>query len=763
MYTKIKNAVLLSLFVVLTFSILANIPTVIAPMGPRTEDLIIRFYSDVPATYAALKVGDIDLMAFTGWSVGLPAHDGKQFDSDLYMDAIADPNIQLAPIMGNDIVAFDFNNNCTMDWYPGIRSPMNYRDFRVALAHLVDKDYYVNSIKDGFACRIDVPIPCTQSGWWNTSLTGVNYPYPYDSCLSEGWLDGAGFDQGSTPNPHYDALFPCSAQFIRVYPPDHQLAGQDLHPLIFKHRADDYMRHYAAYEFMSNIRKMGIPVIEEIVGKEQANAQVMQDRNYHIYTSGWVVKKWPIYLYHLYYGDYWFPGGSNYVTGRNCTGGHNFPRIDEALEELWHSQDYTGAQDVCKKAQSHMIQECISVWLWSSQSYVAYSNLLGTVNMEGYGLVNKYTFWNTYRVDGSPIVVGLADPPIQLNVMYSSWIYDWLCLDRIYTHLINEPPYDLSADQPWLAKDWLIETWIDPQDGREKTKVTYWLNSDAWWVEPVTGNMHSQVTAHDIEFSIWMAYALDDCWHYPDVRDVHHTRILDSHTIEVYFNTNSYWAVYWIGEELPIIPKYLWIQNFCIDEYHAEILDRPYVPCEKFQLPIPTIVQTIQVWLDGIPLVEGVDYNLVAKDGCHNWIHWLIPANPGQLLEILYFTPLIPAHGYIPGGFAWEEKLVGCGMYYVVDLVPGVGGHIALKKNQFFFLETPALGEVDFVVKSNGCYKVDIFDVVLAAGAYGSQGSGIPSTNWFPGADLAPVECKIDIFDIVTITGQYGREWGCDP
>ena len=408
-----------------------------------------------------------------------------------------------------------------------------------------------------------------------------------------------------------------------------------------------------------------------------------------------------------------------------------------------------------------MIDECISVWLWSSQSYVAYRNLLGVVNMHAYGPVNKYTFWNAYTPTGGPIRVGLADPPLQLNVMYSSWIYDWLCLDRIYTHLINEPPYDLAADTSWLAVDWLIETWVDPQDDQEKTKVTYQLDPDAFWVEPVTGNMLDPVTAHDVEFSIWMAYALDDCWHYADVRDVHHTRILDDYTIEVYFNTNSYWAVYWIGEQLPIIPKYLWIQNFCIDEFYNQILEQLYNPGEKMRLPIPTVVQTIQLWLDGIPLVEGVDYNLVAREGCHNWIQWLIPALPGQLLEIFYYTPIWDVHGYIPGYYAWQEKLVGCGMYYAVDHVAGVGGYIALKKNPFFFSETPLLGEVDFVRKPNGCYKIDIYDVVMAAGAYGSQGSGLPSTNWLPGADLAPPECRVDIYDIVTITGKYGIEWDC--
>jgi hypothetical protein len=76
-------------------------------------------------------------------------------------------------------------------------------------------------------------------------------------------------------------------------------------------------------------------------------------------------------------------------------------------------------------------------------------------------------------------------------------------------------------------------------------------------------------------------------------------------------------------------------------------------------------------------------------------------------------------------------------------------------------METPLLGAIDFIRKPNGCYEVDIYDVVIAAGAFGSSGTGVPTPNWFPGVDVASPGGKIDIFDIVTITGHYGEAW--DP
>jgi ABC-type transport system substrate-binding protein len=768
-----KKASIAILTLILALSITANTRVAQSAKGPRSDDLVFKFYATVDQAYVALKAGEVDLLGYIGWSVGLPLHDGEQVHYDLYQDAIADSNIQLAPIQGNDVVGFDFNNNCTISWYPGIQSPMSYLSFRQALAHLVDKDYIVDVFKGGLADRIDVPIPRSQRGWWNPAVTGAAYPYPYNSTVAAALFAADGFVQGTTPNPYFDPVYPSSAMFIRTYPIGHpQKPGQDLDPIIFKLRIDDNPRHSAAHHFISEMQKSGIPVQYVEEPKESLFHQVMGERNYHIYTSGWTVKKVPIYLYKLYHSDFWHPYGANYVTGVDCSGSNNYPALDIQLQQLWHSPNFAGSIGPCNVAQQIMVNQCISVWLYSSRGYVPYRDLLGVVNMDGYGPVNKYTFLNAYKTDDSPIRVGLANAPISLNVMYSDWICDWLCLDRIYSHLLNEAPYNLAADQAWIAKDWEIGTWFDPQDALNKTKVTYWLREDVYWVRPITGDLDYQFTAHDVEFSIWFAYALDDCWHYFDVKDVHHTRIINDWGIEVYFNTSSYWAYHWIGEELPLIPKYLWLDNFCNFTYASVTVDRPYVPCEKFLLPAETIVQVEEVYLDGVPLTEGIDYNIVAKDGSHNWFHWLIPGLPDQLLEIYYWTHtwFSPSpRGYTPGDsfYWWGEKMEGCGMYYITDLIPGVGGYMTLKRNRFYFLETPLLGEIDFQWRwtagpkpRNGYFEINIFDIVLAAVAYGTQGHGIPDPKWFPGADVAPRECEIDIFDIVTIAAQYGNRWG---
>jgi parallel beta-helix repeat protein len=63
---------------------------------------------------------------------------------------------------------------------------------------------------------------------------------------------------------------------------------------------------------------------------------------------------------------------------------------------------------------------------------------------------------------------------------------------------------------------------------------------------------------------------------------------------------------------------------------------------------------------------------------------------------------------------------------------------------------------IEIIPDLNGDGKVDIYDIVLAAAAYGSN-QGDP--NWNPYADLAPPYGKIDIYDLVTCAYHYGKTW----
>ena len=64
------------------------------------------------------------------------------------------------------------------------------------------------------------------------------------------------------------------------------------------------------------------------------------------------------------------------------------------------------------------------------------------------------------------------------------------------------------------------------------------------------------------------------------------------------------------------------------------------------------------------------------------------------------------------------------------------------------------LVKIKMIGDINGDGQVDIFDIVLAADAYGTV-PGDPL--WNPDADVAPVFGKVDIFDMVTVGSRYGE------
>jgi len=763
--------------VILAISAFATMqPPVTAPLPRHCKGLDMYFYGNPEIAYAALKAGEIDLMCYNLYC--------KQVQ-----DAEMDPNIQLAAYDANEYFGYDLNNGYTIPSYPDVRNPLNMLEFRQAIAYAVDKDYIVEAILQGYAYRIDVPIPYPQQGWWNPLVTGTNYPYEYDMNAANALLDAAGFDD-------YDQ------DGWRNYPLDWpgregQIGVRDepnLDPLIIYIRSDSKpyvtdIGYYIHYQ-LSDLR---IPSNWILGNNAICYPQVFCEHDYHIYTSVWIVKKYqPLYWMPMFHSMFWYPCGPNYVTGLDESGMPNYPELDESLEGAYYATDMDSSMDYCRISQQIFVDECISIALFSPRSFMAYSRyLVGVVNMDCYGINNKYTYLNAYKVDNpstpfdesqEPIKIGLPNAPLNLNPMYSPMnllapdvMYSgWQVMDEtVYTHLTNEQPNALSIDVPWVAQDWEVSTWYDPQDDEEKTMVTYWIRKDVWWHAPVTGEPVQQFTAHDVEFSIWYIYAFDDGWQWHSVMDVHHTNIIDDFCIEVYFDVESMWTVHWI-EQIPLFPKYEYLELLCEQRMVEFVIDYPVFPSDKMIFTEDQVMQVIEVWKmpEGIPLVEGVDFEIFATgppDYCHNEIHWLRPLEPGEMIHIVYWTPVLDPHGYYLAGLDWSLTWYTLGTHFPVAIGPGV--YAIFNCNPTHFLGAPPLGEIDWawtwvgtVKPRSGYFQVNLYDAVMLLRAYCSRGDGPYNPNWVPGADIDASDlCHIGLYDAVTLLTNYGRRFGTPP
>jgi hypothetical protein len=723
---------------------MAAFPSASAVKGPRNDDMTVTFYSTQELAYTALTTGEIDLVLF----------DITPTQADA---AFTNPNIITAKVPESGFYEFDLNNNYSIPTYPGIRSPMNYTEMRQVIAFLSDKDYYVGTLLGGKAARIDQMIAAPYHGWTNATEEYPYYPYEYSPAAAQALLNSKFPVNTSQANPYYDPGDPLSSQYLRNYPDDHpQKAGQVLDPMMFKVRSDSTPRLEAGRGIVNELRSMGVPINSQEATSTVLSAIVMQQFDYQFYTGGWSVGRFPpLSLYGLYHSINAFSGGSNYVTGGNIVTYNSsnkdplspllyrsHPQLDELLYHCNYALSYSEAVTYCKLAAGWMVENAVNVPLWSTAGYWAWNkNLLGVINMQGDDPENGYTFQNAYKIDGSAIRCGTINNPVAANIVYSNWVYDYNILDRMTLYGgVDVPAYNIAADQPGFVTAWNTTTW----DGGNKTLVQMSIRDDGYFAKPVSGDPGENVNASCYFFNAWLDYQVGDGWFSTSFIDLDHVVITSPYSFDIYFTSLSYWNTYYC--QGPLRPVDTWLSQ------GAGFINQTVETFTDPTTPGPIGLAYGPVWIDYVtfnsaPLTMFTDYNIVQGS-----LYIYSTLGTGTLeVSYHYITTPTSLRGTTAGGLAWQTIFEGAGQYYCTGF--DLNTAASYKKNPFYYMVTPPLGEIDFVKKTDGNYKIDIFDLTLAGGAFGSQGTGVPSANWFAGADLAPNAGVVDILDISTVTG----------
>lgn len=757
----------------LPVSAIPNFPT---DHGPRTSEMGVYYYTDDTSCYSALKTGAIDFMA---WPLTRTQVE----------DAKTDPDIVLGEQVEMGMMEFDINNNYTLSaCRADHRNPCNDLHFRKAIAHCVDKDYIVDEILEGYASRMDVPLPKPQSAWWNPEVTGENYPYPFSLASAEAELDAGGFT-----DPDENG--------IRNYPEGWfgKSHDDDLDPILFYIRQDDPERTAAGQHLAANLEAVNVPVDEKIVAREVCYDAVMSQKCYHIYTGGWGLGRFPTTLFFLYHSRFWTPVGTtgyNYVTGMNSTNQPNYPDLDDALADIYYADviDVNDLIPVVYNAEEIFVNYAVMIPLWSAVTYQGWRSwCAGMVNEDSYGPENSYTFMNVYEADvpgndhPNEFRMGIAQIPGMLNPVYNEWFYEYQSTDRVFDNGRNVQPYNIYADQPWIFQDWNFSTW----DGGSKSKLTIWLRKDISFVNSIDGTWLYNATTDDFLFSVWFVNAFDDGWNWDTTMDVDYVNVIDDYCVEIYFTSKSYWFFY-AGYTPYLFPKQVYeMEPLCVhhvsESYTVGSAKLPTTPG-----PINTT--------DGTDLfkpvqIESINASAYIKQGNATggmgqmgrpWIYIDESLTPGTVVTVDYWAAGDSSGTYM-GGLTWAETLIGCGQYYVTDVKKEAGGWFKCKANDYYFMETPLLGEIDWVwywgPRDNtrpapdepngprtGNFKIDLYDATMVNVPYGAQGKGGPeygnemSENWFPGADVSPAGGKIDLYDAVTVSGpHYGLTFGEPP
>lgn len=205
------------------------------------------------------------------------------------------------------------------------------------------------------------------------------------------------------------------------------------------------------------------------------------------------------------------------------------------------------AKNACKNALDLIIRKYkLYVPTWCSRSFYAYRNLLSATNEMGYGPEYTSTWFplNGYRADNleQPIRVGVKNAPGSLNYITANWFWEVAVLSRFQDSFLDLTPYNVIVDMPWVAQDFEMSTWVDPDFGTTKTLVKYYLRHGQSWIEPVTGNVLRERNATDHPWTCWYYDATTASIPYTGYRGIKYLVMPNDYEIDVYFDVNSFWS-----------------------------------------------------------------------------------------------------------------------------------------------------------------------------------------------------------------------------
>lgn len=504
---SVMIATLLLLSAIITPAAQAGVPSSVGELqGPYFRELRFKIYATSEAETAGLLSGDVDVVDF--------------FEAEQIPDI--QPGLDsgdLETVQNAEQGMWGFSLQCE-------RYPLDKVEFRRAIAYLCDKEKYVREGLQGLGYKLETFLGSPGYGVWS----GTTYTtYDFNPTAAAELLDSIGFTLGEDGK--------------RIDP----LTGTTMRPLVILARTEHPHRIFAARELAAQFDAVGIPYDLQEVPRSVASPLVFNEQDYDIYTAGWGGGPDVDWLYDLFYST--SPPSQNFQLFKNAT-------VDAALEQLKYGTTRTEALGGAQLAQQYLSEQLPFIPLYAKAYLSPYNaRLTGVVDLPWWsGVTNGVTF--TVATDktskfGSVLNIGWTSDPQQPSPMYEiNWWWDTMLNNVIYDTPITLDPTTF-AELPWLASSWETEPWTAP-NGVDGTKITFHLNSGVKWHDG------RPLTAEDVVFTWDYAQQQQNPVYISYLTSYVNGEAPDATTAVAYMNTTSYWALHWVGTNIPIIPKHIW-------------------------------------------------------------------------------------------------------------------------------------------------------------------------------------------------------------
>jgi len=561
--------------------------------GPRVDRVLIRMYADETAAFTAFENGEFDMVDWRLTRYFLDRWSVPPYNNTIKIIPLPPPGSE------RGYYILDMNNNpyptlpggTTNPAYP---APTSVSSVRHAIAHCIDRDSIATIDCEELAIPMYTLILPYMTYWLHPEIRpgGLleNLTHPYNVTEAARLLAADGFIYNVTEYAwrYWDGKPKADGT---TYPKNGKYDAGEEFQLVFYGRSDHTWRNDIAIR-LSAILVAGpikIDVDLHLVDRATCVQRVMDEKDFHMYTGGWIfMGPEPDYLYDLYnIAGYWHPGRPPNYGCYNCTEFNYWSRIVKSPNTVEE------AKDACRRAQEVWATPCcigaiplVSTALPKAfaRAYTGGTNMTlvspddgenkyrglmwkDIVNELGFGENSYWTKLNAHPAgyemgdcEHMTLRYGFQVNQLDtLNILYGNWYWDMEVLGLIYDTLMMRDPNTLGDLMPWLAKSLREFDWMDLEDGKIKTGIHVQLKTGIEWSDNIP------LTADDIEFTFyylpkklaergfpqpwWSSYV------WPTAKSVY---IIDPSNIVILYNDKSAWAKFWVGVAVPIMPKHVW-------------------------------------------------------------------------------------------------------------------------------------------------------------------------------------------------------------
>ena len=306
--------------------------------GPHAESTIYSIYGSQDAAVLALKKGDIDFMLNPlGLSTGLQ----EQLRGEQGLTTVENSSD------GVRYLGFNFR-----------KAPMDNKEFRQAVATLIDKEFMVETVLQGVAIPMYTMVPEGNGAWYNPDvpLIGKGLTRAERISASVELLKSAGFTWETEPRVSEDGQF-VEQQGEGLLMPD----GQPVPAMevLAPSAGYDPLRSTFAIWIERWLNEIGIPLKANLTGFNVIVEKVFDQQDFDMWILGWGLSPFPDYP------ENFFHSRNSELEGHN-PGGYSNAEFDRLADQLLAETDLEAARQQVFEMQAFIAEDLPYVALFDT-------------------------------------------------------------------------------------------------------------------------------------------------------------------------------------------------------------------------------------------------------------------------------------------------------------------------------------------------------------------------------------------------------------